>query len=298
MGQIIHAAALITSAFSAADPVDFQRDIRPILSAKCFLCHGQADENRGGELRLDLPAEATKERDGHRAIVPGKPAESELVQRITARDPSERMPPAESKKQLSPNEIELLTRWIEQGANYADHWAYVKPQRPDLPTVKRGDWVRNEIDRFVLARLEAAGLNPSPEADRATWLRRVSLDLIGLPPSPDELQAFLNDQSAEAYERVVDRLLSSPRFGERWAQPWLDLARYADSNGYQADQLRDSWAYRDWVIDALNADMPFDQFTIEQLAGDLLPDATFAQKVATGFHRATTCNVEAGVHPE
>jgi len=298
MSELLSATLLVGIACGAADPIDFQRDVRPILSAKCFLCHGPADENRGGELRLDVPAEALKERDGHRAIVPGKPAESELVKRIAAADPAERMPPAESKKQLTPKEIEVLTRWIEQGANYADHWAYVKPQRPALPAVQRTDWVRNEIDRFILARLEAAGLSPSPEADRATWLRRVSLDLIGLPPSPEELQNFLKDTSSEAYERVVDRLLASPRFGERWAQPWLDLARYADSNGYQADQLRDSWAYRDWVIDALNADMPFDQFTIEQLAGDLLPDATFAQKVATGFHRATTCNVEAGVHPE
>jgi hypothetical protein len=282
----------------AAEPVDFQRDVRPILSAKCFLCHGPAEENRAGELRLDLSAEATKDRDGRRAIVPGKPAESELVQRITAADPDVRMPPAESKKTLSPREIELLTRWIEQGAAYADHWAYLPPQRPALPQVQRGDWVRNEIDRFILARIEAAGLTPSPPAERSTWLRRVSLDLIGLPPSPEELRAYLQDNSPQADERVVDRLLTSPRFGERWAQPWLDLARYADSNGYQADQLRDSWAYRDWVINALNADMPFDRFTIEQLAGDLLADATFDQKVATGFHRATTCNVEAGVHPE
>jgi hypothetical protein len=282
----------------AAEPVDFQRDIRPLLSAKCFVCHGPSAEGRGGELRLDVAADALREREGRRAIVPGKPRESELIRRITAADVAERMPPAESKKTLTPREIDLLTRWIEQGAPYADHWAFQKPQRPTLPPVQRVEWIRNEIDRFVLARIEAAGLSPSPETDRATWLRRVSLDLIGLPPSPNDLQAFLNDASPQAHERVVDRLLASSRFGERWAQPWLDLARYADSNGYQADQLRDSWAYRDWVIDALNADLPFDRFTIEQLAGDLLPDVTFSQRVATGFHRTTPCNVEAGVHPE
>ncbi|MDZ4684120.1 MAG: PSD1 and planctomycete cytochrome C domain-containing protein [Planctomycetaceae bacterium] len=285
---------------AADDGVDFQRDIRPLLSAKCFACHGPDAEARQGELRLDLVDDATRSRGDHAAIVPGDPAKSELLRRITSTDDAERMPPPESKKTVSDRERDLLKRWIAGGAQYAEHWAYVKPQRPALPslTPTAKAWSRNEIDRFIAQRHIAAGMTSSPEATKATWLRRVSLDLIGLPPTPAELQAFVADETSSAYERVVDRLLSSPRFGERWASPWLDLARYADSNGYQADQLRDSWAYRDWVIDALNADLPFDQFTIEQLAGDLLPDATFAQRVATGFHRTVTCNVEAGVQPE
>lgn len=301
MRRACHLLAIGLAALSAAradDKVDFQRDIRPLLSAKCLACHGPAAAEHGAGVRLDRAEDALRDRDGRRAIVPGNPQASELVRRITSADDAERMPPRASKKSLSPDEIALLQRWIAQGAPYQEHWAFQRPQRPPLPAPARRDWSRNAVDRFILARLEAEHLAPSPEADRATWLRRVSLDLIGLPPSPEELADFLQDASAEAYERVVDRLLASPRFGERWAQPWLDLARYADSNGYQADQLRDSWAYRDWVIAALNADMPFDRFTSEQLAGDLLPDATLAQRVATGFHRATTCNVEAGVHPE
>uniref|UniRef100_A0A7C2PC32 DUF1553 domain-containing protein n=1 Tax=Schlesneria paludicola TaxID=360056 RepID=A0A7C2PC32_9PLAN len=274
--------------------------MRPILSAKCFACHGPDAEGRQADLRLDRFEDATKPLGDRSAIVPGDPKGSELLRRIVSTDDAERMPPPEAKKSVTDRERALLARWIAEGAKYSEHWAYVKPQRPALPELSRSEKarVRNAIDAFIVAKQTAAGLTLSPEAERTTWLRRVSLDLIGLPPTPAELDAFLADDTPGAYERVVDRLLASPRFGERWAQPWLDLARYADSNGYQADQLRDSWAYRDWVIDALNADMPFDRFTIEQLAGDLLPDATFEQKVATGFHRTVTCNVEAGVHPE
>jgi hypothetical protein len=291
---------LLIGVAAADEPVDFQRDIRPILSAKCFACHGPDAESRQADLRLDLFEEATRPLGDHAAIVPGDPNRSELLRRIVSTDDSERMPPPEAKKTVIDRERELLTRWIANGAQYAEHWAYLKPQRPALPALsaEARTWSRNEIDQFIIAQQHAAGLMPSPEASQATLLRRVSLDLTGLPPTPAELAAFLTDETPGAYERVVDRLLASPRFGERWAQPWLDLARYADSNGYQADQLRDSWAYRDWVINALNADLPFDRFTIEQLAGDLLPNATFEQQVATGFHRTVTCNVEAGVHPE
>jgi hypothetical protein len=292
--------ACLGSVAAAEDGVDFQRDIRPILSAKCFACHGPDAESRQGDLRLDRFEDAIQKHGDHAAIVPGDPTKSELLRRVLSTDDAERMPPPEAKKTVTDREQDLLRKWIAGGAKYSEHWAYLKPQRPALPELARSEKarVRNAVDAFIVAKQTTAGLTLSPEAERATWLRRVSLDLVGLPPTPAELEAFLADHTAEAYERVVDRLLASPRFGERWAQPWLDLARYADSNGYQADQLRDSWAYRDWVIDALNADLPFDQFTIEQLAGDLLPNATFAQQIATGFHRTVTCNVEAGVHPE
>ncbi len=291
-------AGLAAGAAPDAVAVDYNRDVRPILAEHCFSCHGFDGATRQADLRLDTAEGAYRKSSAGRAVVtPGKPDGSDLLHRVTAKNAGV-MPPPDSGRRLTEAEVDVLRRWIAQGAKYAAHWAYVPPRLPELPAVKQAGWVRNPIDRFILARLEKAGLKPSPEADRATLLRRVSLDLTGLPPTPAEVDAFLSDPAPDAYEKVVDRLLVSPQFGERWARPWLDLARYADSHGFQRDDLRDIWPYRDWVIRALNADMPFDQFTIEQLAGDLLPDATEAQKVATGFHRCTTTNVEAGSEPE
>jgi hypothetical protein len=258
---------------------------------------------RRGGLRLSNQDDALAPGDSGEAVIqPGKSAESLLIARITSTDKSERMPKDEAA--LSAVEIATLRQWIDEGAEYPKalrrkpHWAYVPPVRAELPAVKQADWPVNAIDYFVLDRLEAEGLKPQSEADPGKSLRRASLVLTGLPPTIEELDAFVKDPSPEAYEKAIDRLLASERYGERWARPWLDLARYADSNGFQADQLRDSWAYRDWVIKALNDGMPFDQFVIEQLAGDLIPNATVDQKIATGFHRTVTCNVEAGVHPE
>lgn len=236
--------------------------MRPILSENCFHCHGPDENARKAKLRLDLPGNITVE----------------LAARISSHDPDEMMPPPESKRSLTDPQIVTLKTWAGEGAAYAEHWAFIPPVR--------------SAEKIPEPSAQ------SPKADRATLLRRVSLDLIGLPPSPEDITAFENETAPDAWEKVIDRLLASPRFGEKWARSWLDLARYADSNGFQADQLRDSWAYRDWVIDALNANMPFDQFTIAQIAGDLLPDATLDQKIATGFHRTVTCNVEAGVHAE
>jgi hypothetical protein len=283
--------------------VDFARHVQPVLSARCYKCHGPKKQDGG--IRWDRKASALAGGDsGEVAIAPGKPDDSEIVHRLMTDDPDERMPPAKGGKPLAPEQIAIITRWIEQGANWPDssadakHWSYLKPQRPELAKVNDTKWPRNAIDHFILARLEAEGLTPSKPADPARLIRRVYLDVIGLPPSVEEVEAFLKDPSPDHYEKIVDRLLASKRFGEKWARQWLDLARYSDSNGFQADQIREMWAYRDWVIDALNADMPFDQFTIEQVAGDLLPDATARQKIATGFHRTPTCNVEAGVDPE
>ncbi len=293
------ALGLFATASASAATVDFKRDIEPIIQRHCLKCH---DARKKGGLRLSNRREAFMPSDsGVSVIVAGKAGESLLLQKVLANDPNERMP--KEAPALSESEVGLLRAWIDQGAKWpagADdrmHWAYVKPERPELPKVD-SDWPINGVDYFVYDRLKGEGLKPSKSADKARLLRRVSLDLIGLPPSIKELEAFLADDSDSAYEKAVDRLLKSPRYGERWARPWLDAARYADSNGFQADQLRDSWAYRDWVINAMNADMPFSQFTIEQIAGDLLPDATIDQKIATGFHRTPTCNVEAGVHPE
>ncbi|MBI1375580.1 MAG: DUF1553 domain-containing protein [Phycisphaera sp.] len=292
---------VLTPTARAVEPVDFARDIKPLLDAQCMKCHGR--EKRKGGVLLTYRAAAMTESDlAHKPIVPGDPDASEMIRRLTLQDDDERMPP--SKAPLKAEEVDLLRRWIKEGAVWPDdgshrkHWAYIKPVRPELPAVSDASWCRTPIDRFVLARLDAEKLTPSREEDPAKLLRRVYLDLIGIPPTPEEADAFLADQSPEAYEKVVDRLLASPRYGEKWARQWLDLARYADSNGFQADQIRENWAYRDWVIKAMNADMPFDEFTIDQLAGDLLPDATVDTRVATGFHRLTTCNVEAGVHPE
>jgi len=282
-------------------PVDFRRDIEPLLRARCFECHGPTD--REGGLALTSRRAALVPTDsGHTAIVPGQPDKSEIIRRVISTDDEEQMPPEGTR--LTLKETQLLKRWIEQGARWPDaaaqpkHWAYVKPVRPPRPGVNNNAWPRNEVDTFILSRLETEQLAPAEEAERSVLIRRAYLDLIGLPPSVEEVDAFLNDRSPDAFEAVVDRLLASQHYGEKWARGWLDLARYADSNGFQADQLRDAWAYRDWVIRALNADMPFDQFTIEQVAGDLLPGATIDQRIATGFHRTPTCNVEAGVDPE
>jgi hypothetical protein len=281
--------------------VDFQRDIWPLLESRCLDCHGP--ESREGGLSLTSRRAALVLGDsGKPGIVPGNPDGSELIRRMKSDDIQERMPLDDDP--LAPEEIALLARWVRLGAEWPDenvenkHWAYVAPARPELPEISDTIWPSVPIDYFVFARLQREGLAPSPPADRARLIRRVYLDLIGLPPSVDEVDAFIADHSADAYERVVDRLLASPRYGEKWARQWLDLARYSDSNGYQADQLRENWAYRDWVIRAMNDDMPFDQFTIEQIAGDLLPKSTLDQRIATGFHRLTTCNVEAGVDPE
>jgi mono/diheme cytochrome c family protein len=279
----------------ATDAVDFNRDVRPVLSDNCFRCHGTDEKQRQAGLRLDLRDKALlKLESGALAIVPGDPAKSELLRRVSAEDEGERMPPKEMNKRLTPAQVEVLRQWIAAGANYSQHWAFIKPVRPELPTVKNAAWPKNEIDRFILARLEKEGLHPSPEAGRETVIRRLSLDVTGLPPSPPEVDAFLADRSPDAYEKLVDRLLASPRYGERMAVQWLDFARYADSNGFQEDGSRTMWRWRDWLINALNDNMPFDQFTVKQLAGDLLPKPTLEDRIATGFNRNHRTNNEGG----
>jgi mono/diheme cytochrome c family protein len=283
---------------AAQQKVDFQRDIRPILSAACFQCHGPDENNRKADLRLDTKTGAFADREGTVAFVPGKPDKSAAYLRLSAEDPKKRMPPAKSGKTLSKEQIERIRTWIEQGAVWSDHWAFVAPVRPPAPAAQNAAWVRNPIDAFILARLEKEGLKPAAEADRVTLLRRLSLDLTGLPPTIAEVDAFLGDKSADAYEKQVERLLKSPHYGERWGRHWLDAARYADSDGYEKDKLRLVWAYRDWVINAFNRDLPYDRFIIEQLAGDLLPGATQDQRVATGFLRNSMINEEGGIDPE
>ncbi|MEW5977409.1 MAG: DUF1553 domain-containing protein [Acidobacteriota bacterium] len=279
--------------------IDFGRDIRPILSDKCFACHGPDAPNNKSELRFDTEAHALADLgEGRRAIVPGHPEQSELVRRITTEDESVRMPPVYSGHQLTPAEIDRLIAWITQGAKWQQHWAFAPPVRPPPPQTQDRSWLRNAIDSFVLAKLEREGWQPSPEADRVTLIRRVSLDLTGLPPTPKEIDEFLSDSESNAYEKVVDRLLASPRYGERMAYRWLDAARYADTNGYQLDGEREMWRWRDWVIDAFNRNLPFDQFVIEQLAGDLLPHPTFDQRIATAFNRNHRGNSEDGIVPE
>ena len=271
---------------------DFDRDIRPILSDKCFACHGPDEKERKARLRLDRKEDAFKPlKSGASAIVPGDPEKSELITRLTAKDEDDVMPPPKSGKKLTAAQIDLLRRWVAEGAKWQSHWAFVKPERPPLPAVKDRKWSRNEIDRFVLARLEKEGLKPSPAADKPTLIRRAAFDLTGLPPTPQEVDAFLADKSPEAYETLVDRLLDSPRFGEHEARYWLDATRYADSHGYHIDSDRSIWKYREWVIDAFNRNVPFDEFTIEQLAGDLLPNAATDQKIASGYVR---CNMSTG----
>jgi hypothetical protein len=279
-------------------PIDFNRDVRPILSDACFQCHGPDKAKRKAKLGLDTEDGAL------RVIVPGKADESELVKRITSDDKSKRMPPSSSALSLTAKQIETLKRWIAEGAKWQKHWAFLPPERLPLPSVKNKTWPRNPIDYFVLARLEAEGLQPSPEADPVTLIRRLSLDLTGLPPTPGEVEDFVkawdiaSAKRQAAVEMLVDRLLASPRYGERMAQRWLDGARYADTNGYQTDGERTMWRWRDWVIEAFNANMPFDRFTIEQIAGDMLPKPTLEQRIATGFNRNHRGNSEGGVIPE
>ena len=286
------------TAYSAARSIEFNRDVRPILSDKCYNCHGADAVTKKIPLRLDSEAAAKADLGGRRAIVDGDPGASEMIRRITSENKATRMPPTYSGLKLSDGEIATLREWVAQGARWQKHWAFIPPVRPSQPAVKNAAWVRNPIDSFVLARLEREGLAPSAEAGRETLLRRVSLDLTGLPPSIPEMDAFLHDESPQAYEKAVDRLLASPRYGERMAARWLDAARYADSNGYQFDGERVMWRWRDWVIDAFNRNERFDQFALEQIAGDLLPGATLEQKIATGFNRNHRANAEDGIIPE
>ena len=297
---LIEAGTLVAAAANEGEAkLDFNYDIQPIISQKCFSCHGPDDEAREAKLRLDLRDEAIKERDGIRAIVPGDPAASEIIARITSKDRDEVMPPPKEGHPLTEREIELVKKWVAQGAEYKTHWAWTKPERPPIPEVADPSLVRNPIDAFIIARLQKAGLKPSPEADRPTLIRRLSLDLIGLPPTSEEVSAFVADRSPDLYDKAVDRLLASPHFGEKWARLWLDLARYADSTGYGSDAFRlNIWPYRDWVINAFNRNLPYDQFTTEQLAGDLLPNATPEQIAATAFHRNTMTNTEGGTIDE
>jgi hypothetical protein len=291
-------ATTLQAADVPAEKIDFNKQIRSILSNRCFACHGPDEEEREGDLRFDTAEGALADLGGHSAIVPGKPEESSLIERITTDDPDLRMPPATHGEPLSQTEVKLLTNWIKQGAEFARHWSYQKPVRPELPPVKNAAWVRNEIDRFILARLEREGLSPVEEADKYALIRRVSLDLTGLPPTLEEVDQFLADNSDDAYEKLVSRLLDKETYGEHWARRWLDLARYADSAGYADDPARTIWAFRDYVIKSLNANKPFDQFTIEQIAGDLLPDPTEDQLIATAFHRNTLTNNEGGTNDE
>ena len=287
--HIILALAIPFSTY-AAEKISFNRDIRPILSENCFYCHGPDAQKQKANLRLDQRDAALKGGEsGHPAIQPGKPAESEMIKNVLSTDPDEHMPPKKTGKTLKPEQIELLKKWVAEGAEYQGHWAFLKPVRPQPPAQ-----TANPIDAFILKTLGEQGLKPSPEAPRETLIRRAALDLTGIPPKPEEVDAFLADQAPNAYEKVVDRLLASPRYGERMAAQWLDFARYADSNGFQGDSSRQMSLWRDWVIGAFNRNMPFNQFTIEQLGGDLLPNATTEQIVATGFNRNHRLNGEGG----
>ena len=287
-------AALVPAATAVAQQLEFNRDIRPILADKCFRCHGPDKSHRKAKLRLDVLKSAYGERKGKVAIRPGRPEASELVARISSSDPEYRMPPPQSHKELTADEITKLRRWVAEGAEYEAHWSFVAPKRRELPAVKNDAWPRGFVDRWILARLEREGITKAPEADKVTLLRRLSFDLSGLPPSPEEVAAFLADNRLDAYERAVDRLLASPRYGERMAVYWLDLVRYADTVGYHGDQEHPIAPYRDWVIDAFNMNMGFDQFTIEQLAGDLLPNSTEQQKIASGYNRLLQTTHEGG----
>jgi cytochrome c553 len=275
-----------------AAPPQFSRDVRPILAQACFHCHGPDAAHRQADLRLD------EEAGLRTAFTPRDLAKSEAWRRIQSTDPMERMPPPESPHQLKPAQIETLRKWVEAGAEWQGHWAFIPPAKPPVPAVKDTRWGAHPIDAFVLARLETEGLRPQPEADRERLLRRVSFDLTGLPPTPAEIDAFLGDRDEKAFERVVDRLLSSEHFGERMALAWLDAARYGDSSVFHADGPRDMWAWRDWTIRAYNRNLPFDRFTIEQLAGDLLPDANDDTRIATGFLRNNATTDEGGAIAE
>ncbi|HSH95003.1 MAG TPA: DUF1553 domain-containing protein [Roseimicrobium sp.] len=279
--------------------IDYNRDVRPIISSKCYHCHGPDETSRKAKLRLDQREEVVKDRKGTFAIKPGDVKQSELIARILTKDPDEIMPPPKEGHPLTAYEVGVLTKWVDQWAVYAEHWSFTKPVAVPLPEVKPRNWARNGIDRFILQRLQTAGLKPAAAADRHTLIRRMSLDITGLPPSPAEVDAFVKDTSPDAVELLVDRLLASPAYGERWARVWMDLARYADSAGYGSDPLRPNiWPYRDWIINAYNRNIPYDQFSLEQLAGDLLPSPTEDQLVATAFHRNTMTNTEGGTDDE
>ena len=299
ISHILWLVAVFIGTRSNAAPLEFNRDIRPILAEKCFHCHGQDARKRKGGLRLDAQEFALgKAESGEFAIVSGHPELSAMITRIFSTDKDELMPPPKAHRNLSPEEKSTLKRWVSEGAKYQAHWSFIAPVKATLPHVKNAGWIRNSIDPFVLANLEANGLEPSPEADRPTLIRRLSIDLTGLPATPAEVDAFVTDSATDAYERVVDRLLASPQFGERMAMPWLDAARYADSNGFQQDGDTYQWMWRDWVVRALNANMPFDRFSIEQLAGDLLPEPTKDQLIATAFNRNHLLNGEGGAIAE
>ena len=281
-----------------AAPLDFNREVKPILSDQCFHCHGPDSEARQAELRLDIREGLFRQKKEVTVIVPGQPEASELVRRIDSENPDEKMPPPDSHRQLTVVQRDVLRRWVKEGAKWEQHWSFVPLKKEPPPDVGNSPWVRNEIDRFVLKSLNAARLTPKREADRARLIRRVTLDLTGLPPTLAEIDSFLTDTSPDAYEKVVDRLLASPRYGERLASEWLDLARFADTHGYQADRSRAMWPYRDWVIKAFNENLPFDQFITWQLAGDLLPNATKEQRLATAFNRLHMQNEEGGIVEE
>jgi len=277
------------------DTIDFNKQIRPILSDNCFACHGPDEKARKAKLRLDTKEGAFAAlRSGGHALIPGKSGESELYKRLTTSEPTELMPPPKSTKKLNAEQIDLIKRWIDQGATWTEHWAYAAPKKAALPRVSDTSWIRNPIDQFIIARLEAEKLKPSGEADRVSLIRRVTLDLTGLPPTPDEVDAFVNDKSNDAYEKVIDRLMKSPRFGEHMARFWLDAARYGDTHGLHLDNYREMWGYRDWVVKAFNNNLPYNRFVIEQVAGDLLPGATLDQKIASGFNRCHVTTSEGG----
>jgi len=291
----------LSSRSFSAEPsatVDFARDVRPILARHCFACHGPDQAQRKAKLRLDTKVGAFADRGGWHPVVAGKVAESEIIDRILSTEKDEIMPPGGPEKRLKPEEVAILKSWIQQGATWRDHWAFQPPMKAAVPVVKNAGWARNAIDLFILKSLEDAGLKPNGEADKRTLVRRVSLDLTGLPPTPEQIEEFLADSAPDAYSRLVERLLASPAYGERWARIWLDLARFADTRGYEKDRTRPMWRYRDWVIQAFNSDMPYDQFTREQLAGDLLPGNTPQQRLATAFHRNTLTNEEGGTDDE
>jgi mono/diheme cytochrome c family protein len=297
------AALAIAQAWRPAEAatVNYDRDIRPILSENCFQCHGQDSKKRMAGLRLDSFDGAAADRKGHAALVPGNPHASSIYQRITSENKAARMPPAYSNHNLTTEQIAMLKRWIEEGGTYNKHWAFVPPVRPAVPQVADSRWVKQPIDAFVLQRLQVEGLKPSPAATPGAWLRRVSLDLTGLPPSPAEIDAFskdAQDRGERAYEAAVDRLLASSAYGERMAMDWLDVARYADTHGFNNDAERSMWRWRDWVIDSFNNNKPYDRFLTEQLAGDLLPNATLEQRIATGFGRNHVINSEGGIIEE
>ena len=289
-------ASLVFTAHSlkAAEPVSYNKDVRAILSDNCFACHGPDQETREADLRLDLPSNGSPTNAGSMDRKVGH----DVIERIFTTDPHLRMPPASANKPLSKRDQQTLQRWIQHGGKYQRHWAFEPINKPQPPAVSQDKWCQTPIDHFILNKLQQRGLSPAERADRITLIRRLSLDLIGLLPTPDQVDAFAADDSPKAYDQLIDSLLASDHYGERWGRHWLDQARYADSNGYTFDNPRTMWPYRDWVINAINQDMPFDQFTVEQLAGDLLPDATIEQQIATGFHRNTLINEEGGTDAE